>query len=110
MNQAMSRIVYPKFPDTLTENDLARLFSVSYEDERWAFTIARRGPSLSVLLTHMEVSQHLGRFLGIADLPKAAMGFIGKRFGIEVPGAFDYDRRTLYRHHRAIRKHLGITP
>jgi hypothetical protein len=42
MNQAVSRIIYPRFPDSLTDDDLARLFTVSHEDEKWGFTIARR--------------------------------------------------------------------
>jgi TnpA family transposase len=110
MNQALSRIVYPRFPDSLTDDDLIRLFAVSHEDEKWGFTIARRGPSLIMLVTHLKVFQHLGRFLAVADLPQAAVNHINKHFDIEVPDTFEYDRRTLYRHHRAIRQHLGITP
>ena len=105
----LSRLVYPTLPTVLTDDDLVRLFTVTHEDEQWAFTIARRGPSLIQLLIHLKVFQHLGRFLAAADLPRTALAHIGRRFRIDVPDAFDYDRRTLYRHHRAIRQHLGIT-
>ncbi len=110
MNQAVSRIIYPRFSDSLTDDDLVRLFIVSHEEDKWCFTIARRGPSLIMLVTHLKVFQHLGRFLTVADLPHAVVNHISKHFDIEVPDAFEYDRRTLYRHHRVIRQHLGITP
>ena len=43
-----SRIAYPRLPDPLTEGDLARLFTVSAQEDHWARTVARKGPSLAV--------------------------------------------------------------
>ena len=54
MSQAVSRIIYPRFPNNLTDDDWVRLFTVSYEDEMWGFTIARRGPSLVMLVIHLK--------------------------------------------------------
>ena len=105
-----SRIVYPRMPEPLTEGDLARLFTVSPQEDHWARTVARRGPWLAVLLTHLKVFQHVGRFLPIAELPAAAMSHVVAQARLEMPADFAYDRRTLYRHHRAIREFLGITP
>jgi hypothetical protein len=62
------------------------------------------------LLTHLKVFQHCGRFLTIEQLPSAAISRLGRALRLEVPAEFDYDRRTLYRHHHAIRQYLGITP
>jgi Domain of unknown function (DUF4158) len=109
-SQYGSRIVYPRMPEPLTESDLAGLFTVSPEEDHWARTVARKGPSLAVLLTHLKVFQHVGRFLPIAELPAAAMSFVVAQARLEMPSDFGYDRRTLYRHHRAIREFLGITP
>jgi TnpA family transposase len=105
-----SRIVYPRMPEPLTESDLAGLFTVSPQEDHWARTVARKGPSLAVLLTHLKVFQHVGRFLPIAELPAAAVSFVVAQARLEMPLDFGYDRRTLYRHHRAIREFLGITP
>jgi len=107
---AASRIVYPTLPSILTDDDLVRLFTVTPEEETWALSVARRGPSMIALLTHLKVFRHLGRFLPVAELPQAAIACIARALSIEVPAAFDYDPRTLYRHHRAIREYLGITP
>jgi hypothetical protein len=63
-------------PEPLTEGDLARLFTVSPQENHWARTVARKGPSLAVLLTHLKVFQHVGRFLPIAELPAAAMSHV----------------------------------
>ena len=109
-SQYGSRIVYPRMPEPLTESDLAGLFTVSPEEDHWARTVARKGPSLAVLLTHLKVFQHVGRFLPITELPAAAMSFVVTQARLEMPSDFGYDRRTLYRHHRAIREFLGITP
>jgi uncharacterized protein YciI len=105
-----SRIVYPGLPDPLTEGDLARLFTVSAQEDHWARTVARKGPSLAVLLTHLKVFQHVGRFLPITELPAAAMSHIVAQARLEMSVDFGCDRRTLYRHHRAIREFLQITP
>jgi hypothetical protein len=96
----LSRIVYPTLPASLTDDDLVRHFTLTAEEAAWACTIARRGPSLVALLTQLKVFQHLGRFLPITALPRAAIVRIGRALSIEVPESFDYDRRTLYRHHR----------
>jgi hypothetical protein len=45
-----SRIVYPRLPDPLTEGDLARLFTVSAQEDYWARTVARKGPALPYAL------------------------------------------------------------
>jgi hypothetical protein len=109
-SQRGSRIVYPRMPEPLTEGDLARVFTVTPQEDHWARTVARKGPWLAVLLAHLKVFQHVGRFLPIAELPAAALSRVAAQARLEMPADFAYDRRTLYRHHRAIREFLGITP
>jgi hypothetical protein len=108
--QRSSRIVYPKLPATLTEIDLPRLFDVASEEWAWARTVARRGPSMVALLTHLKVFQHIGRFLPVAEWPSTAIAYIAKQIYLETPTELGFDRQTLYRHHHAIREYLGITP
>ncbi|MGA2838744.1 MAG: DUF4158 domain-containing protein [Steroidobacteraceae bacterium] len=50
------------------------------------------------------------RLLSVADLPSAVISHVAKQIHLEVPTDLGYDRRTLYRHHQAIRQYLGITP
>jgi len=108
--QRNSRIVYPKLSATLTEEELCGLFAIKSDEWAWARTIARRGPSMVGLLTHLKVFQHVGRFLPVHDLPPAAIAYVAKQIYLDAPADFGYDRSTLYRHHRAIREYLGITP
>src|SRR5665213_572845 len=61
-------------------------------------------------LPHLKVFQHVGRFLPVRDLPPAAIAHVAKQIYLDTPQEFGYDRRTLYRHHKAIRENLGITP
>src|SRR5665213_3334767 len=61
-------------------------------------------------LPHLKVFQHVGRFLPVRDLPPAAIAHVAKQIYLDTPQEFGYDRRTLYRHHKAIREYLGITP
>lgn len=82
-SQYGSRIVYPRMPEPLTESDLSGLFTVSGQEDHWARTLARKGPSLVVLLTHLKVFQHGGRFLPIAEVPAAAMSFVVAQAGCE---------------------------
>jgi hypothetical protein len=70
--QRSSRNVYPKLPATFTEIDLPRLFGVTSEEWAWAKTVARRGPSMVALLTHLKVLQHIGLFGGHSPTPSAS--------------------------------------
>jgi hypothetical protein len=74
-----SRIVYSSLPETLTEDDLPRLFTVTSEEWAWARGVARRGPSMVALLAHLKMFQHVGRFLSLADLPSAVISHVAKR-------------------------------
>jgi hypothetical protein len=62
------------------------------------------------LLTQLKIFQHVGRFLPVLDLPSSAIAHVAKQIYLDAPAELGYDRRTLYRHHHAIREYLGITP
>jgi hypothetical protein len=93
---------------TLTEEELRLLFTI--KSDEWAWAVARRGPSMVALLTQLKIFQHVGRFLPVRDLPPVAIAHVAKEIYLDAPTEFGYDRRTLYRHHGAIREYLGITP
>ena len=81
MNQAQrnSRIIYPTLPDDhLTEDELRLLFTIKSDEWAWARTVARRGPSMVALLTHLKIFQHVGRFLPTRNLPFAAIAHVAK--------------------------------
>jgi hypothetical protein len=101
----------PKSPDAPEPFFFAsRLSTVISEEWAWARGVARRGSSVVALLAHLKMFQHVGRFLSVADLPSAVISHVAMQIHLEVPSDLGYDRRTLYRHHQAIRQYLGITP
>ena len=108
--QPHSRIVYPKLPEPLTEGDLLRWFTLTSEERQWAPTVSRWGTSMLALLTQLKVFQHIGRFLPLAEIPPAAIARVAAQLYQAAPATLNEDRRTLYRHHHAIRLYLGITP
>jgi hypothetical protein len=57
-----------------------------------------------------KVFQHIGRFLPLAELPPAAIAHVAEQLYQATAATLTDDRRTLYRHHHAIRLYLGITP
>src|ERR1700675_917300 len=60
----------------------------------------------------MDHSQYRSRIVYPRMLEPLAerMSFVVAQARLEMPSDFGYDRRTLYRHHRAIREFFGITP
>jgi TnpA family transposase len=105
-----SRIVYPKLFATLTEADLASQFRLAPEERAWAGTVARRGPSMVVLLTQLKVFQSIGHFLPLTQIPATALSYIAKQLSLGAPADVSIDPRTTYRQNSAIRTYLGVTP
>lgn len=68
------------------------------------------GASLAVLLTHLKVFQHVGKFFLIVELPAVAMSIVVAQLRLEMPSDISYDRRKLYRHHGVVREFLGSMP
>jgi hypothetical protein len=93
---------------TLTEADLVSQFRLP-EEKAWAGTVARRGPSMVVLLTPKEF-QSIGHFLPLAQIPAAALSYIANQLSLTAPTDVSIEPRTTYRQTSAIRTHLGVTP
>jgi hypothetical protein len=84
-----SRIVYPKLLATLAEADLVSQFRLAPEERAWAGTVARRGPSMVVLLTRLKVFQSIGHFLPLAQIPAAALSYCEATFTGGAHGRFN---------------------
>ena len=48
--QRTARVIYPELPDPLTPDDMHRLFSLSYDERKWAPSVART-PASQVALS-----------------------------------------------------------
>lgn len=79
--QRDSRIIYPKLPSPLKEHELIQLFTFTTEEVQWAKSVARFGPSMVALLTHLKVFQYIGRLVAVTELPPAGILRIARRLG-----------------------------
>ena len=108
MTPTPARVIYPELPDPLTPGDLQQLFNPSFDERKWAPTVARTPASQVALLVHLKIFQTIGRFQLAADVPKVAIEYVAHRLGIESGPKFIFPDRTLYRHRPAILKRLEV--
>jgi hypothetical protein len=93
----------------LTQDELHLLFTIKSDEGAWARIVARRGPSMVALLTHLKVFQTSGDSFPLGIL-RPPIAHIAKQIYLDAPAEFGNERRSLYRYHHAIRQYLGITP
>ena len=79
MTLTTARVIYPELPDPLTPGDLQQLFNPSFEERKWAPSVARTPASQVVLLVHLKIFQTIGRFLPAVDVPLAALEYMARR-------------------------------
>jgi len=100
----------PSYLATLTEAYLVSQFGLAPEETVWAGTVARRDPSMVVLLTGLKVFQSLGHFLPLAQIPATALSYVAKPLSLAALTDDSIDPRTTHRQNSAIRTYLGVTP
>ena len=108
MTPTAARVIYPELPKPLTPSDLYQLFRPSYVEREWVPTIARIPSSQVALLVQLKIFQTIGRFLGAADIPPAAIEYVASHMGVEHVSVLISRTRTFYRHRRAILQHLKV--
>lgn len=108
--QGTARLFYPELPDPLTSADRHRVFSPSYDERKWAPTVARTPSSQVALLVQLKIFQTIGRFRRVEDIPATVIEHVARRLGIEYGPNLAHPDRTLYQHRPAVLKYLGVTP
>ena len=108
MTPTTARVIYPELPDPLTQGDLQRLFSPSFDERQWAPTVVRTGASQVALLVQLKIFQTIGRFRFPTEIPLAAVEHVARRMGVEFELGQIFPERTLYRHRQAILKQLRV--
>ena len=107
---SIERTAYPRFPKLLTPQDLQRLFSPSAEETEWVNGFARQADRQLALMVQLKCFAYLHHFVGIEQIPAELVRHIAACMGMAPQDAITYPdaHRSLYRHHEAIRKLLGI--
>jgi hypothetical protein len=108
MTSTPSRVIYPELPDPLTPGGLQQLFSPSFDERKWAPSVARIPVSQVALLVHLKIFQTIGRFLPAAEVPLTAIEHVARRMGVETGTNLIFSDRTLYRHRPVILKRLNV--
>jgi len=104
-----ARLMYPELPEPLTDADLHRLFTPSYQERKWAPTIARTAASQVALLVQLKLLQTIGRFRRAEEIPTRIVEHIARELGVQGDASARAPDRTLYRHRPAVLAYMGIT-
>lgn len=108
MTPTAARVIYPELPNPLTPDDLHQLFRPSFDERKWAPTIARIPKSQVALLVQLKIFQTIGRFLGAADIPIGAIDYVASCMGVEGGSVLPSPTKSFYRHRRSILQHLKV--
>jgi hypothetical protein len=108
---SIERTAYPRFRRTPSTKELESLYTPTDDELGFAQRLARKTPSRFGLLLLLKSFQRLGYFPAIDEIPLAIVQHVRAVCGIDEDVSPHYaELRTLYRHHRAIRKRLGVSP
>lgn len=109
---SIERTAYPRFPRVLTAQDLLRLFSPISEEIEWVSGFARSPDSRLALMVQLKCFQYLHYFCAIDEIPPEIIEHVCACLGVPPQRSIRYPNahRSLYRHHEAIRKLLGVRP
>ena len=108
MTPTTARVIYPELPDPLTPGDSRELFNPSFDERKWAPSVARTPASQVVLLVRLKSFQTLGRFLSADNFPLAAVEYVTRRMAVESEATLICPGRTHYRHQQAILNRLKV--
>jgi len=106
---SIERTAYPRFKRNPLANELDALYTPKEDELHFANTLSRKEPTRFCILLLLKAFQRLGYFPDVAVIPSDIVQHIRAASGIssEVSPVYS-DLKTLYRHHQAIRQHLGV--
>lgn len=107
---SIERTAYPRFKRSPSTRELDALYTPSDEELTFAQAFTRGAQPRFGLLLLLKSFQHLGYFLSIEEIPSAIVQHVRLVIGMDTEVSPVYvELRTLYRHHQAIRKLLGVS-
>ena len=106
---SIERTAYPRFKRNPLVKELDALYTPKEDELHFANTMSRKEPTRFCILLLLKAFQRLGYFPDVEIIPSDIVQHIRTASGIssEVSPVYS-DLKTLYRHHQAIRQHLGV--
>lgn len=108
---SIERTAYPRFPAVLAAQDIQACYTPSTEEIEWAASLTRGQDSQLGALVLLKCFAQLHYFPSLEQIPAEIISHIAAVRGFARANTITYkSAATLYRHHAAIRKYLGVTP
>lgn len=108
---SIERTAYPRFPTVLPSQDILTYYTPSPEEIDWVKGLARGPDSQLSVLVLLKCFEQLHYFPLLEDIPPEIVAHIAAVRGLPTASSIAYKSpATLYRHHAAIRKYLGVFP
>jgi TnpA family transposase len=106
---SIERTAYPRFKRNPLVKELDALYTPKEDELHFANSMSRKEPTRFCILLLLKAFQRLGYFPDVEIIPSDIVQHIRTASGIssEVSPVYS-DSKTLYRHHQAIRQHLGV--
>ncbi len=108
---SIERTAYPRFPNVLASSDIQKCYTPTSDEVAWVGKLTRGAQTQLCALVLLKCFEQLHHFPALNTVPPAIIDHIAAVQGLPRPTELIYkSSQTLYRHHAAIRKYLGVTP
>jgi hypothetical protein len=106
----IDRSAYPRFPLTVSPQELAQHYTPSPEELQWAQAMSREHRLRHTALVLLKCFQQLRYFPELGHIPAEISQHIAQVMGLGATRSLAVSAATRYRQETAIRRYLGITP
>lgn len=108
---SIERTAYPRFKRAPTAKELQEIYTPTPQEIEFGYQAARGVQNRLTLLVLLKAFQRLGYFPALDQIPQVIVNHVVHSLRLPPGVSVGYDNaRTLYRHHRAIRAYLEVTP
>jgi len=107
---SIERTAYPRFKRRVTAQELHQVYTPTDPEIQFAWRTARGPASLLVVAVLLKAFQRLGYFPALAEVPPVIVDHVRARLQLPPTVELVVTPPTLYRHHQAIRRLLGVEP
>lgn len=106
----IERTAYPRFPNVLVSSDIQKFYTPTPDEIVWVSKLTRGRETQLCALVLLKCFEQLHHFPALESVPAVIIDHIAAVQGLPRASVLNYkSTQTLYRHHAAIRRYLGVT-
>ena len=106
---SIQETAYPRIKSNLSQQELEEVYTPKTEELEWACRSARGTIPQLGLLVLLKISQRLGYFIPVTEVPIAIIEHVAKKADITFPDKNEWaaysQSRTCYRHYAFVREY-----